>query len=365
MSNTLKLGLIGNPANRRVKLSQEAASKAGVLCQSFAWHDFPNWLNDLSSCDLVKIESAGEDNRVQLQQIGLGGACLSTQEPTLKHGELAFLSEVHRGFTHQLDTLDIEGLRYFNSPADIKTMFDKWSCHKRFELAGVARPDSFLAPDNVDDFLDRVNKTTSGRLFLKPLHGSSASGVLAFRWQGEKLQIIAPLEIDRSEGGVLTFYNSLRIRSYLSFSDVKAILQHLLPHGMIAEQWLRKVHHKNQNIDVRIVVIAGKACHFIARKNRHPMTNLHLGSERVTEVQFSAAFGQVAVTACRDVAEQVAACFSHSLYCGVDVLLTPCLKPVVLEVNAFGDLLPNVVHNGKSTYSAIMQAAIKNACSTV
>jgi hypothetical protein len=31
-------------------------------------------------------------------------------------------------------------------------------------------------------------------------------------------------------------------------------------------------------------------------------------------------------------------------------------RPVVLEMNAFGDLLPNVLHNGLDTYSAELAA---------
>ena len=361
----MKIGLIGNPANRRVTLNREAVSEAGLQCQIYAWHDFPAWLGDIASCDLIKIESAGEDDHVQMQQIALGDGPVSSDKPIIEYGELAFLSQAYRGFCRQLEALEMNGLHFFNPPADIKTMFDKWACHKRFDLAGVPRPRSFLAPSNVDEFFESVNQTESGRLFLKPLHGSSASGVLAFRWQGKKQQIITPLEIHRSADGVVRFFNSLRIRSYLELGDIKEILRHLLPHGMIAEQWLRKVHYKNKNVDARLVVIGGEACHFIARKNRHPMTNLHLGSERVTEVQFASAFGQSAVNVCRDAAEQAAACFPDSLYCGVDILLTPDLNPVVLEVNAFGDLLPNVMYKGKSTYTAIMQSAIKNACNFI
>jgi hypothetical protein len=42
--------------------------------------------------------------------------------------------------------------------------------------------------------------------------------------------------------------------------------------------------------------------------------------------------------------------FPKSLYAGIDLLLMPGLrKPAILEINAFGDLLPNVLHNGLDT----------------
>lgn len=364
----MRLCLIGNPDNRRIALNQSAALELGMHCHALAWRDYPEWLGELDAYDLVKIESSGEDEVVLAQQEKLGGVTANDRATQL--GELRWMSDSHRGFCRQLQALNSSVASFVNPPDDIELMFDKWACHKLFTQAGIARPASFLAPDNVSDFLERINELTVGghpvgRLFLKPLHGSSASGVLAFRWQGEQLQIIAPIEIVRRDSGETRFFNSLNIRSYLKFADIKAILQHLLPHGMIAEQWLGKSQIDSCNVDARIVVVAGKACHFIARKSPHPMTNLHLGSERVSRRDFATAFGSKALTACNDIAEQAANCFPDSLYAGVDVMLTKRLKPVVLEINAFGDLLPNVLYQGKSTYLTILESAKKHARSVV
>lgn len=368
------LGVIGNPDNRRVHLTRRASVAAGIKCQVFAWQDFPRWVPQLTACDLIKIEAAGEDSAVTDKLIALGSAGTGSQPTSvhankpaaLEHGELNLLTEYHLGFTHYLDQLASTNLAFINSPAAIKTMFNKWACHQKFKSANVSRPQSFMAPDNTAEFLEKhTRKTHVGRLFLKPLHGSSASGVLAFKWQDERMQIIAPVEVQRQDGRLTKYFNTLKVRSFIKPSDILSILDHLLPTGMIAEEWLPKAKLLGNNTDMRIVVIAGEARHFVARKSRYPMTNLHLGSERVSEAEYSAAFGKTAVKKCRALAEKAAGCFPDALYTGVDLLLTPDLEPVVVEINAFGDLLPNILHQGESTYYATIKAAMNNACRTV
>jgi hypothetical protein len=50
-------------------------------------------------------------------------------------------------------------------------------------------------------------------------------------------------------------------------------------------------------------------------------------------------------------------CFPGSLYAGIDLLIANGFrKHAILEVNAFGDLLPNVLWNGRDTYTAEIEA---------
>ena len=55
-------------------------------------------------------------------------------------------------------------------------------------------------------------------------------------------------------------------------------------------------------------------------------------------------------------AERAAACFPDALYAGVDILLSNRKRPLVGEINAFGDLLPNLRHRGDTAYEAIARA---------
>jgi glutathione synthase/RimK-type ligase-like ATP-grasp enzyme len=62
------------------------------------------------------------------------------------------------------------------------------------------------------------------------------------------------------------------------------------------------------------------------------------------------------------VAEKAASCFPDSLYAGVDVLIDSRQRPLVGEINAFGDLLPRLTHRGDSAYSAIAKACRARFC---
>jgi hypothetical protein len=55
-------------------------------------------------------------------------------------------------------------------------------------------------------------------------------------------------------------------------------------------------------------------------------------------------------------------CFPGSLHGGVDLAVTSEFRRhVVLEVNAFGDLLPGVLHGGRDTYAAQIAAVTGGA----
>jgi D-alanine-D-alanine ligase-like ATP-grasp enzyme len=82
-----------------------------------------------------------------------------------------------------------------------------------------------------------------------------------------------------------------------------------------------------------------------------PTSNLHLGNRRASLTGLDAP-----LAAARQLAEHAAACFPHSLYAGVDILLDARGRAYVGEINAFGDLLPGVLHQSKDAYSAIATA---------
>jgi hypothetical protein len=86
------------------------------------------------------------------------------------------------------------------------------------------------------------------------------------------------------------------------------------------------------------------------------MTNLHLGNQRGDETTLREAIGDVGLASAFRLAERAAACFPDSLYAGVDVLLDSSHRAWVGEINAFGDLLPRLLHRGESAYTAIAHA---------
>jgi glutathione synthase/RimK-type ligase-like ATP-grasp enzyme len=279
----------------------------------------------------------------------------------LDFGEIGFLKEYHRGFCAVLALIEKSGIPCLNSPRDIAVMFDKWACHQRFLEHGVARPPSELAPNNFKSLLERMRAQGSGRIFLKPLHGSSASGVCALRWTPRHQQLIAPLRIESRRGEPILI-NSLQVRTYTSLLDIELILGLLLPQGMICEQWIPKLTLPGGAVDLRVLVIAGEARHWVIRQSRHPMTNLHLGNQRGDAAELRAFIGTEALESAFRLAEKAARCFPDSLYAGVDILIDSRHRALVGEINAFGDLLPRLRDRCESPYTAIVKACHAQRC---
>jgi len=356
-----RLGLIGNPENRRIHDFQDAVEELGwprPAC--LAYEDLlrdPATLERLDA-DVLRIDSPGENERVGEALIALGGG---PSEPHLEFGEIGYLKEYHRGFCEVLGWIEHRDIPCLNSPRDIGVMFDKWACHQRFVEHRIARPPSELAPADFSTVLVRMRAQGSGQLFLKPLHGSSASGVCALRWTRHHQQLITPLRI-QSKLGQPILINSLKICAYTTLADVELILGILLPQGMILEQWIPKLTLSGGAVDLRVLVIAGEARHWVIRQSRHPMTNLHLGNQRGDGAALRELIGRAKLEAAFELAEKAAACFPDSLYAGVDILIDSRHRPLVGEINAFGDLLPRLAHRGESAYTAIAKASHAQRC---
>lgn len=58
--------------------------------------------------------------------------------------------------------------------------------------------------------------------------------------------------------------------------------------------------------------------------------------------------------------EAAAAVFPNSLYCGIDLLVYPDLqRHSIIEINAFGDLIPGTTYQGMDTYTSEVKAILE------
>ena len=365
MSST-PFGLVANLANRRATNFLEAVRRAGLpsplVC---GWNEVirdPTVLDRLRECSLVRLDSAGEDSDVADALLHSGTKALGKPTATLKHGELAHIDAQHAGFSTALALVADANLPCTNPVDDIAQTFDKWRCHTMLDESPTPRPPTHLfdrdQSRNVHTLHDLLDAASLGdRIFLKPRYGSSGSGVCAIRRTGKRIQMIAPIELNMTNTGT-TLYNSLRVKAFHEPADQELVLSRLMRDSYIAEQWIRKAKVDGQGFDLRVVVINGEARHTVARASTHPMTNLHLGSSRADMAAVEAAVSTDALTRARSAAEIAAQALPNSLVIGVDILLDHTFEPYVLEMNAFGDLLPGITHRGESTYDAAVSAMV-------
>ncbi|MGN5631437.1 STM4014 family protein, partial [Streptomyces sp. AC154] len=260
-----------------------------------------------------------------------------------------------------------------DDPGDIAVLFDKRLCHGVLAAAGVpvpASPTSGPAAPPVRGWADVRGLMADGgmpRVFVKPAHGSSASGVLAVETAGPG-RVRATTSVERDGAGRL--HNSLRVRRLTTEGEVAAVVDALAPDGLHVERWLPKASQHGRAADLRVVVVDGRATHAVVRTSRSPMTNLHLGGARgdLDEARAAVAAAGGSWRAALAVCERAADAFPDTLCVGVDLLpSTGWRRFAVGEVNAFGDLLPRLTGlpgsgaEGLDTYAAQVAAVLNRA----
>ncbi|MGW3146980.1 MULTISPECIES: STM4014 family protein [Streptomyces] len=355
-----RFAVVGNPENRRVTLFGDAVRAAGLAAPRIvAWTDVLRAGGaEFGAEEIVRIDSPGENAEVDRL---LRGA----QDPTRVEGSARW----YAGFMAALRGLG-GGVR-LDDPDDLPVFFDKRRCHAVLDAAGVPVPDSPTSGPEAapvrgwDDVRALMREHRMPRLFIKPAHGSSASGVLAVE-SGGGGRIRATTSVERAADGRL--YNSLKVRRYEGEADIAAVVDALAPDGLHLERWLPKASQEGRAADLRVVVVAGRATHAVVRTSRSPLTNLHLGGRRgdLDAARQAVEAAGAHWTDLLGVCERAAACFPRTLCVGVDLL--PAVgwrRAAVGEVNAFGDLLPRLTGlpgsgaEGLDTYATQVAAALR------
>lgn len=347
--------IIGNPENRRVGLFTEALSEHGLPPPEVVpWREVvrsPSVLKAVSKGPrVVRIDSYGEDFEVERELLRRGGFP-KVDALEERRGEVIAPAVTHRGFQTVLRELEqVFAARpdwhLLNVPAEIDEFFDKRVTSRRLHAAGIPVPE-FLedVPDSPGDLLDAVRKKGWKEIFVKPAMGSSASGVLLVTVGAKSAAISTSLEWDAPR-----WFNNLKLSHYRTPAAVKRALAFVLSQGAQVERAIPKAKLAGAFFDCRVLCIGGEPRFVVVRQNKHAITNLHLGGWRGELPALQAAMPPGAWDAAMDSCRQVARLY-RSLQVGLDVMFEPGLaRHRVIEVNAFGDLLPNLTLEGLSVY---------------
>lgn len=358
---------ICNPENRRAAFFREAAQAVGYPAPlEVSWQDLLANRVRLKEVvvphSLVRIESPGENGVVEeaLAALGRRGEGDRFSQP-LEHGEIGDSAAWFRGFAQVLGQIDRElsplGVAWMNHPAEIPVMFDKTACQNSLCTAGIPTPEFLGNVANYEDLQRRMRNRGMSRVFVKLRFGSSASGVVALETSKNQVKATTSVELANDGSGSLRLFNSLRIRRYTNEREVALLIDELCRREVHVEAWIPKAGWRGATFDLRVMVIAGEVQHVVMRTSHGPITNLHLGNRRGDVEAFlhelPAKSREAAWATCR----RVAAVFSGSVYFGIDLLFLPNLqRHALLEVNAFGDLLPGVTHCGCDTFRSELEA---------
>jgi hypothetical protein len=356
--------VVGNPQNRRVTLFAEALREAGQPTPEVVpWIAICRDPGRMRAVDpgraLLRIDSYGEDFDVERELLAKGGypGAHTLEE---RRGEVIAPAAAHRGFLRVLDDLaDVLTERpawtLLNRPDEIAELFDKRRTQRRFREAGVPVPD-FLdeVPASAAALLDACRARGWRQVFVKPTMGSSASGVLLVNIGVKGAVIWTSLEWDAPR-----WFNNLRLSHYRTPDDVARALDFVLAQGAQVERAVPKARLDGDFFDCRVLCVSGEPRFVVVRQNSHPITNLHLGGRRGDLDALRAALAPGAWDAMLATCRKVAALY-RSLHVGLDVLFEEDLRHHrVIEANAFGDLLPNLTHEGRSVYRWEIDEALR------
>ncbi len=363
--------LIGVPDSRRAQLFQAALARAGKpAARVVSFIDLlrgeTNITGLISSETFVRVDSPGKDFETEraLLHAGADAICdehfagISHEEIDkleFERGRILYPRQWYLGFCKVLQIIESQLRDCFtmNNLPDIALMFDKPRCHQILKNHGFPVARSLGEIESFEDLQQRMKANGWARVFIKLAHGSSASGMIAYQTNGARHRATTTVEMDMDMGGgELRLYNSRRIRVYEDVSEIKQLVDELCRHRVYVEQWLPKAGIDGRTFDLRIVVIARQVTHTVVRLGRHPMTNLNLLGGRGNLELVLQRIGSVEWERIKRTCEQLmTACFPKSLYAGIDLRVSPDFRHHhVLEVNAFGDLLPDVLCNGRDTY---------------
>jgi len=366
--NNKQFAIICNPENRRFDFFRQAVLSVNnqepiVISYLDLLQNKVDLDTLFSQIDVLKIETFGENFEVKKELIALGTSefepnFISKEEALnlpFDKGRIEHSKQLYLGFCNLLDNLQqhldkFPNIQVMNSPKSIKTMFNKTKTHQFLNKNNLAVIPAMYEVKNFEDLLLKMKTNNWSRVFIKPNYTSSASGVIAFRVNKDKMQAITSVFI-KTEKEEVKLYNSLKIQTYTDYQTIKTIVNLLAKDSFIVEKWMTKVSNAKGVYDFRIHTVNAKVKQVVARQSKSPMTNLHLGNERGDLKEIKKDIGSKNWQNLCELAEKTATKFDQSLYIGLDVLLTKNQeKPYIIEANAFGDLLPNVLIDGKNTY---------------
>lgn len=297
----------------------------------------------LPEAQWYKFDAPGQNEALDAWWSQIGAKQLSRPSPRRRaFGEVYARDEWFAGFAWVLRAIAAKAQRWVNDAESILAMTDKLLCQQRLAQVGIAVPPTMGEVTSFDELRERMNATGCERVFVKSRFGSSASGVVALRRSGGRWRASAAGVVD---GGRL--FNTLKVREFGEPREIAALIDTLCASGSVyAERWIAKPRAPSGgSFDLRVVVHRGAPRQRIARCANGPITNLHLGNRREVPLWLAPSETAAAEQTAANVAQQ----FPGAAVFGADLIVT-ARGAWVIEVNAFGDHLHEVTHEGASAF---------------
>ncbi len=338
--------LLGNPETKRTVYLMHAARQTGLHVHVLDWKE--GWRPGMEGKPLF-------DRFPWIDPRRLSEALIKIDPPlwdSCNLEELAALTEDYRNRLLELAGSQYDcPLKFFNHPKDILALLDKRACKKRLSQAGQSVTQMIGEGEPVrdcDQLLAAMNDSRVHQVFIKPVTGSGAAGIAAFRFQprtGQMVLYTCAMEDPSSKKLV----NTKRLRRFSDREGIGSLLNRLLKLDCIVERWYAKAEQDGFSYDLRAVMQDGRMDFLLARLSKGPVTNLHLNNHPLP----AEALGLP-----EPVMEDIAALCQSAMECypglksaGIDILLEKnSQKPRIIEMNGQGDLIYQDIYHENHIY---------------
>ncbi len=331
-----KTALLGNADTKRTDYFRQAAKKAGLPICFADWNDWERQWESLTETELF----------------------LKIDPPLWKSCFLEELDSLTDDYKKKLDKLakaaDACKIEYFNHPSAIAELLDKRACKKKLKQNGLPVTESLEAAEeevpnrlSVETLLEMMERCGIHQVFIKPVNGSGAAGVSAFRWQprtGRMMLYTCSLE---QEG--IDLVNTKRLRRFSKPGETVSLLNRLLSLDCIVERWYAKEEYEGYSYDLRAVVQENEVDFLLARLSKGPITNLHLNNHPMEAGMLG--LPAPVLDSVEEICRKAMGCFTGLRSAGIDILLEKgSLKPRIIEMNAQGDLIYQDIYHQNIIY---------------
>ena len=323
--------LIGEADSKRTEFFLKAAVSQQVSVDFYTWSE---WRTKNIEGGVVKIDP-----------------------PSFHAYNILTLSDKIKEYEEQLFELDEmgqkKGVRFLNPPAEILQLLDKVACKEKLQKHHVAV--TTMVAKQVRNYMELKAFMMERKLysvFLKPVYGSGAAGILALSMNPVKGNVVA-YTAACVEDDVL--FQQKNIRKIAEEKEVERLVNAITSLETIVERWYPKATLEGEPFDFRVLWQFGRMEYLVARKSASPITNLHLNNGAVSlenVLHNKECWNQGNIqNEIEKLCKEAMALFPRVNVAGLDVMLDKKTgKPRIIEINGQGDLLYQDIYNENRIY---------------
>lgn len=328
----MKVTLIGQPESKRTAYFIKAADALGIDVNLIGHKEVH--LEKLKGT-LVKIDPPEYDSHYV--------------------DEIDELLKPYKALLQQLESTS--DLTFLNHPTGILKLLDKVACKEVLEKVHI--PVTPVIAHGVTGYLALKEILKARKIysvFIKPVEGSGACGVIAYRYHPKREQVVAYTGLALVDGRLV---NTKKMRRLTDETYIKEICNRVMALGTIVEAWLPKAQYEGYGYDLRVVHQFGQTTYYMPRLSQSPITNLHLNNKAlpIEALNLSLETFEEIDALC----QRAMGCYEGLLnYAGIDVLLEKnTLKPYIIEMNGQGDLLHQDLYHENSIYKVQLMKGVR------